>query len=240
MAHDKPYTCIVVDDELLARQLIEFHISQTPQLELVHSFSSCAEVQLFLNTQTVDVLFLDIQMPTISGIDCLKQLKNPLKVIFTTAFSEFALEGYELNIIDYLVKPITAERFNKAVLKVTEQLNLERELSAHSNSDQETILIKSNHQLVTVQLNEILYIESLHKYVKIVTKTEKHITLIGISTIEKELSPLQFYRCHRSFIINLKAVERIEGTSVIIGNSVIPISKLSKSELKRKLGKSIS
>lgn len=240
MAHDKPYTCIVVDDELLARQLIEFHVSQTPQLELVHSFSSCAEVQLFLQTQPVDILFLDIQMPTISGIDCLKQLKNPPKVIFTTAFSEFALEGYELNIIDYLVKPITAERFNKAVLKVTEQLNLERERSAHSNSNQETLLIKSNHQLITVQLNDILYIESLHKYVKIVTKTEKHITLIGISTIEKELPTLQFYRCHRSFIINLKAVERMEGTSVLIGNYVIPISKLSKSELKQKLGKSIS
>ena len=240
MAHDKPYTCIVVDDELLARQLIEFHVSQIPQLELVHSFSSCEEVQLFLQTQPVDILFLDIQMPTISGIDCLKQLKNPPKVIFTTAFSEFALEGYELNIIDYLVKPITAERFNKAVLKVTEQLNLERERSAHSNSNQETLLIKSNHQLITVQLNDILYIESLHKYVKIVTKTEKHITLIGISTIEKELPTLQFYRCHRSFIINLKAVERMEGTSVLIGNYVIPISKLSKSELKQKLGKSIS
>jgi DNA-binding LytR/AlgR family response regulator len=235
------YKCLIVDDETLARLLIRTHLLQIPELEVVQEFSSAIEADQYLKTNKVDLLFLDIQMQQLSGIDFLKSLENPPKVIFTTAYSEFALDGYELNIVDYLLKPITFERFYKATYKALELLNLENESKEATEATfiDKSIVVKSSHQHIKILLTDILFIEGLHKYVKIVTEKKNHTTLIALSAMEEELSAQLFYRCHRSFIINLSKVELIDGNLAIIGNHKIPISKLNKQELLAKLGKKI-
>ncbi len=241
MVNQTKYKCIIVDDEALARQLIEQHISGVSQMELTASFALAQDVYDYLKTNHVDVIFLDIQMPGLNGIDFLKSLINPPKIIFTTAFSEFALEGYELNVVDYLLKPITFERFEKATQKIIEILNIENTSNGNqfeTLSDQ-NIIIKSSHQLVKINLNDILYIEGMHKYIKIVTTNKKHTTLFGLTAMEKELDNFPFFRCHRSFIINYTKIDLIDGNTAIIDGHKIPISKSNKADLILKMGKKI-
>jgi DNA-binding LytR/AlgR family response regulator len=235
------YKCLIVDDETLARILIRTHLLQIPELEVVHECSSAIEADQYLKTHKVDLLFLDIQMQHLSGIDFLKSLENPPKVIFTTAYSEFALDGYELNVVDYLLKPITFERFYKAAHKALELLNLENENKEVDEATfiDKSIVIKSSYQHIKILLTDILFIEGLHKYVKIVTEKKNYTTLITLSAMEEELPVQQFYRCHRSFIVNLSKVELIDGNQAIIGTHKIPISKLNKQEFLTKLGKKI-
>lgn len=241
MQNNKPYKCIIVDDETLARQLIQMHLKQFQKIEIVQSFSSATDALEYLKTNSVDLIFLDIQMPKLTGMDFLKSLVNPPKVIFTTAYSEFALDAYELNVIDYLLKPITLERFEKAANKVVEILNLERVAVSKNLTEiqDKSILIRSSHQLIKIDINSILYIEALHKYIKIVTAGKNYTTLFSMNSIEKELPSTKFYRCHRSFIVNLNEINVIDGNQVVIDKHKIPVSKLNKTELVSKLGKSI-
>jgi DNA-binding LytR/AlgR family response regulator len=241
MRTEKKYKCIIVDDEALARQLIRTHLLQIDEFEVVQECASATEADQYLKTHSIDLMFLDIQMQQLSGIDFLKSLSNPPKVIFTTAYSEFALDGYELNVVDYLLKPITFERFSVAVAKAIEILILENKKTEPTSSSfvDDSIVIKSSHQHIKILLSDILYIEGLHKYVKIVTRTKNHTTLINLSTMEEELSCQSFYRCHRSFILNLSKVELIDGNIAIIEGYKIPISKLNKLDLLSKLGKKI-
>jgi DNA-binding LytR/AlgR family response regulator len=199
------------------------------------------EAEQFLKSNKVDLMFLDIQMPKLSGIDFLKSLTDPPKVIFTTAYSEFALEGYELNVIDYLLKPITFERFSKAVNKALEIFDLENQIMETSiiSSANKSIVIKSSHQLIKIDLSDILYIEGLHKYVKIITKEKNYTSLIGLTAFENELPSDKFYRCHRSFIVNFEKINLIDGNQAMIGSFNIPISKYNKEELINKMGKKI-
>jgi DNA-binding LytR/AlgR family response regulator len=235
------YKCLIVDDETLARILIRTHLLQIPELEVVHECSSAIETDKYLKKHKVDLVFLDIQMQHLSGIDFLKSLQNPPKVIFTTAYSEFALDGYELNIVDYLLKPITFERFYKAATRALELLNLENDTKDATEATfvDKSIVIKSSHQHIKILLTDILYIEGLHKYVKIVTEKKNYTTLIALTAMEEELSNQVFYRCHRSFIVNLSKVELIDGNLAIIGTHKVPISKLNKQEFLAKLGKKI-
>ncbi len=240
MADTKIYNCLIVDDEPLARQLIQTHIDNLPELNVIKQCNSAIDAKQYLETNTIDIIFLDIQMPNLSGIDFLKTIQNPPKTIFTTAYSEFALEGYELNIIDYLLKPITFERFYKAILKTIEILKLE-EKGDKSTTElaNQNIIIKSKHKLVKIHISDILYVESMHKYVKIFTSENKYTTLFSITAIEKELPQNQFYRCHRSFIINLNKVKLIDGNKALIQDYKVPIGKNNKVELISKLGKKI-
>lgn len=241
MQNSKLYKCLIVDDETLARQLIQTHLKQFQNIEIIQSFSSSIEAKEYLKSNNVDLIFLDIQMPKLTGIDLLKSLANPPKVIFTTAYSEFALEGYELNVIDYLLKPITFERFEKAVNKVIEILNLENITipSGSAEVKEKSIVIKSSHQLIKIDIADILYIEALHKYIKIVTAEKNYTTLFSMNAIEHEIPSNLFYRCHRSFIVNLDKVKLIDGNQAIIDKHKIPISKLNKTELIVKLGKTL-
>lgn len=241
MEAKKIYKCLIVDDEALARMLIRTHLSQIPELEATYECSSTIEADNYLKTHKVDLLFLDIQIQNQSGINFLKSLQKPPKVIFTTAFSEFALDGYELNIVDYLLKPITFERFYKATSKALEILNIENENKEPTLTTfvDKSIIIKSSHQHIRVLLSDILYIEGLHKYVKIVTPKKNYTTLIALTTMEEELPSHFFYRCHRSFIINLSKIELVDGNLAIIEGNKVPISKLNKQELIAKLGKKI-
>lgn len=241
MLEKEKYKCIIVEDEALAIKLMQSHILQKQELVLVQICSNVQEANDYLQNQKIDLMFLDIQLQQLSGIDFLKSLQNPPKVIFTTAYSEFALEGYELNIIDYLLKPITFDRFNKGVNKALEIINLEHveKESQVAEASDHSIVVKSSHQHIKIVLDDILYIKGLHKYVKIVTSKKQWTTLIAISAIEQELASKSFYRCHRSFIVNLSKIESIDGNLATIDTHKIPISKLNKQELLSKLGKKI-
>jgi DNA-binding LytR/AlgR family response regulator len=226
----KKYTCIVVDDETLARELLMAHIAKMPHLAIVATCANAIETKLALEKHQPDILFLDIQMPHLTGIDLLRMLKKSPATILTTAYSEYALEGYELDVIDYLLKPIEFERFFKAVSKAIEWLDRGYDLTTHSittpaEPQNNYFFVKSDYKMVKVVFNEILFIEALQKYVRIYTTTTRIITLMSMSQLEETLPTGQFVRIHRSYIVNLDKIDSIEGNIVRIAKHELPISK---------------
>lgn len=237
------FTCIIIEDEPLARNLMEAYVKKVPQLDLIKSFSSPLAALDFLRENSVDIMFSDIQMPEITGITLLKILQKKPLVILTTAYSEYALEGYELDVFDYLLKPISLERFLKAVEKATIRLTnvqpiiqekIVQEISVSSESSQAFIFVKDGTKLVKIRLNEIQYIEGLKDYVSIYTKDrddtiKKIVTLQTMKSLESQLSvggnpQNQFIRIHNSYIIAFDAIEAIDKEKVQIGKSFLPIS----------------
>ncbi len=221
--------CLAIDDETLALDLLEDNIRKVPFLELVRKCRSAMEAMEAMTTDPVDLIFLDIQMPDMSGIQLLNSLRNRPMVIFTTAFEKYALKGFELDVIDYLLKPFSFERFLKAVNKAQDYLAI-REKSA-SRSGKETvpfpekfIFVKSDYKLVKINLDDILYIEGLKDYVKIYTGERPVITLMSMKSLEEKLPATDFIRVHRSFIVNIRKIQFIERGSIRIANKEIPIS----------------
>ena len=234
----KVYSCIIVDDETLAQELICNHLESFPEVKILGRFHDPLIAQQFLHENNMDIIFLDIEMPNMNGLEFIRQLSSEPKIVLTTAFSEFALDGFELNVIDYLLKPIEFERFEVALSKVIHLLNLEHSSDTSETSLMENnLLIKSSHEVIKLKTKEIIYIEGLHKYIKIVSDTGKYTTLFGLTAILDELPVNLFFRCHRSFIVNLEKVDKISGNNAILGNHSIPISKSNKTELLKKLGK---
>lgn len=231
-------TCIIIEDEPLARNLMEAYVKKVPHLNLLKSFSSSLAALDFLRENTVDILFSDIQMPEITGITLLKILQKKPLVILTTAYSEYALEGYELEVFDYLLKPISLERFLKAVEKATIRLTstqpvvqekIVQEVVVGSEGNQGFIFVKDGTKLVKIRLNEIQYIEGLKDYVCIHTKDKdstlkKIVTLQTMKSLENQLSENQFIRIHNSYIIAFDAIDAIDKEKVQIGKNFIPIS----------------
>ncbi len=221
----KKYKCLIVDDEELARELIATHVSQLPDFEIVATCASAIEASSVLKKKTIDLLFLDIEMPVLKGTDFLKNLANKPKVIFTTAHREYAIESYELNVVDYLLKPITFERFFKAVEKFldtqkTEQIIVEKEEQTH-------IFVQSNKKNIKVLFTDILYIESIKDYIKIHTRTGMLLIKHGLTTFEEKLDN-RFVRIHRSYIVNSTKVTAFTKQDVEIGKIEIPIGDLYK------------
>lgn len=217
------YKCIIVDDEPLARELIASHLVNFENFELTNSFENALKAYSFLETNTVDLIFLDIEMPLLKGNDFLKKLKNPPKVIFTTAYREYAIEGYELNVIDYLLKPITFDRFFVSIEKFKQLQLPKKEIKAAVENH---IFVANGSKNIKIVLDEILYIESLKDYITIHFENGKsHHIKQNISVFEKLLG-INFIRIHRSFIIQttkLTAYSKneieINGTEIPIGNS---------------------
>ena len=245
-------TCIIVEDEPLARQLLEQYVRKVPHLELLKAFSNPLEALDFLRNNEVDILFSDIQMPEITGITLLKILQKKPLIILTTAYSEYAIEGYELDVIAYLLKPITFEKFLKAVEKAT-QLKSEKQPLIEENkaanviaSDsvpvtasgawqkgvtspisaeiQPFIFVKDGTKLVKIRLPDILYIEGLKDYVSIYTREKKIVTLQTMKSLESQLPDNQFIRIHNSYIVSLEGIDSIDKERVQIGKSFLPIS----------------
>jgi DNA-binding LytR/AlgR family response regulator len=220
--------CIAIDDEKLALDLIEDDILKVPFLQLVKKCKSGIEALDVLQTEKIDLLFLDIRMPDITGIQFLKSLTHKPLVIFTTAYDKYALEGFELDVIDYLLKPYSFERFLKAVNKAQEYLAILEKNLAHpaagdiSFSDQ-FIFVKSDYKLVKIEIAEIQYIESLKDYVKIVAGGKPVLTLSSMKAIEEKLSGSDFIRVHRSFMVNIRKIQYIHRSFVMVGDKEIPI-----------------
>ncbi|KFC23335.1 LytR/AlgR family response regulator transcription factor [Epilithonimonas lactis] len=225
----KKIKCIIVDDEPLAIQLLENYVMKIPFLELVFSSENPIEALEYIQNNEADLIFLDIQMPELSGINFMKIVGDKLKYILTTAYSEYALEGYEHNVIDYLLKPIPFGRFEKSALKAQERFPT-NETSANSY-----FFVKSSGQQHKINFDEILYVESIKDYVNIKTENQEYIVLDTLKSLESHL-PENFARVHKSFILNLDKIEKIDVRNVFLNSGKeIPIGETYKSEFLLKL-----
>ncbi len=224
--------CLVVDDEPLAIRLIEKHIAKIDNLEVVATCNTALKAFEILNLQKIDLMFLDIKMPNITGIEFLKNLKNPPKTILTTAYRDYALEGYDLGVVDYLLKPITFERFFKAVDKFLSTNTANIEVKTKELVPDEFILVKSGIKNYKINTNDIIYIESLKDYIKINMTGEKNITSkYKIGDIQQELNQDNFLRIHRSFIINTSKITAFTLNEIEVGGIEIPIGASYKDDV---------
>ena len=225
--------CLVVDDEPLAIRLMEKHIAKIDSLEIVATCNNAIKAFEILNTQQVDLLFLDIKMPNLTGIDFLKSLKNPPKTIFTTAYRDYAIEGYDLGVEDYLLKPITFERFFKSIERFLREQKQTPEISNSVNAiSDDFMLIKSGNKHHKVIVNDILFIESLKDYIKIHTVDNKRIvSKYRISEIEQELKAKNFLRVHRSYIINIDKISAFTVNDIEVNSTEIPIGASYKEKV---------
>lgn len=223
--------CIVVDDEPLAVSLLSSYVEKMPFLELVYSSENPIEALEYIQRKEADLIFLDIQMPELTGINFMKIVGNKLKYILTTAYAEYALEGYEHNVVDYLLKPISFDRFQKSALKAQERFAVNRD------SNDSYFFVKSSGQQHRINFNEILYIESIKDYVNINTGNQEYIVLDTLKSLENQL-PENFARVHKSFILNLEKIEKIDVKNVFLNSGKeIPIGETYKSEFFLKIKK---
>jgi DNA-binding LytR/AlgR family response regulator len=234
---DKKIRCLAVDDEPPALDVLKKYITSVQSLELVQTCGDAVEALNFIRQNPIDLIFLDIQMPQILGTDFLRTLKKPPKVIFTTAFRKFAIEGFELDAVDYLLKPISFERFLKAVNKVMDAslngaLSIENEQSVKTPREN-CIYLRSDRKMVKVALQDIIYIESLKDYIKVVATTGTIITKQSISSIEETLPKDMFVRIHRSYIVALNKIKSYSNELVWLGTAELPISRMYKNELEK-------
>jgi len=228
--------CIVLDDEPIGREIIENFVKEIDFLELVDSFEDPVKALMFLESNNVDLIFSDIQMPKINGLDLVKSLENPPVIIFITAHRDFALDGFETGATDYLVKPVRFDRFLKAVNKAKDYLSLKQNSTVHQvNSDR--IFIKSDGKLTKILLDEILYVEAQGDYLKIVIQNETYTTLATLKSMDEVLTLPKFFRVQRSFIINLEAIRSLNGNMVeLVNGKSISIALNKKEELFQLLG----
>lgn len=229
------YQCLIVDDEPIAQQILEKYITQIDALHLVDKCSNAFEALNVLHREKIDILFLDIKMPSLSGLDMLKTLQNPPKVILTTAFSEFGVESYEYGIIDYLLKPIPFERFLKAVNKILLPKNtlLTKELTDENpTSDPTFIFFKADKKMHKYYFADILFIEGCGNYVKIHTQNDKPLLVLDkLTELKDKLPQKEFLRVHKSFIINVSHINKIKGNMLTIKDKAVPISATFKQYL---------
>jgi two-component system, LytTR family, response regulator len=227
-------TCVILDDEPLARNLMESYVRKVAHLELVKVFGSPLDALDFFRDNSVDILFSDIQMPDINGISLLKLVKNKPLVILTTAYSEYALEGYEHEVFDYLVKPISFDRFLNSVEKATNRFAVQTATAPQQaqpiniEAAKESIFIKDGTKMIKLRLNDIKFIEGLKDYVSIYTSEKKIISLQTLKWLEAQLPQNMFIRVHNSYIVALEAIDVVEKDKILIGKNYIPISETYK------------
>lgn len=228
------YKCLIVDDESLARELIKTHLSQLDNFELIASCSSALEAHKVLQTESIDLIFLDIEMPVLKGTDFLKILKHKPKVIFTTAYRDYAIEGFDLNAVDYLLKPITFLRFFQAIEKFTDTNKSSFGVLESSKPEDSHIYIQSNKKNIKVLFDDVIYIESIKDYIRIHLKDSSIMIKHGITAFEEKLDS-RFIRVHRSYIINSTKITAFTKHDLEIGTIEIPIGDFYKANVIKKL-----
>jgi len=225
--------CIAIDDEPMALDLLEDNIKKISFLKLVKKFSNAYEAIELLRTEKIDLIFLDIQMPSISGIDFLKSLKNKPMVIFITAYEKYALNGYDLDVIDYLLKPVSFDRFVKAVNKALEYSCFLNNTEINRESLAKYLFVKADYKIIKINIDDILYVEGLKDYIKIYacTGNKPILTLSSLKLIEEKLHSNNFVRTHKSFIVSVRKIESISKSRIKIEDREIPISDSYRDEL---------
>jgi len=225
--------CIIVDDEPLARELIRGHITKLENFEIVAECDNAMKAVDALRNHQVDLMFLDIKMPQITGIEFLKTLKNPPRVIITTAYSQYALEGFELDVVDYLMKPVTFERFFKAVNKYflssgSQSITVENESGFE---DTAFIYVKENKKIIKIYLREIHFIEGLNEYIRIHTENRRVVVKSSLQAIEKKLPPELFIRIHKSYIVAIPRIRAFNATTIELDNAKLRIGRNYKNQV---------
>jgi DNA-binding LytR/AlgR family response regulator len=230
--------CLIIDDEPPARDVLRRYVEELPILKFCGECGNAIQAISFLQQQPIDLLFLDIRMPQLNGIDFLKTLKHPPKIIFTTAYSEYALEGYELDVVDYLMKPIRFDRFLKAINKAFPTHDLKQPVNEPVLAEKAAeafVYFRADRKMVKVLLNDILYIESMKDYVKVFTNTNTIITKQSISSVETMLPEKKFVRTHRSYIVSIDKIKSFTNEILEIGKAEIPIGKLYRNNVIKRL-----
>jgi len=229
--------CLVVDDEPPAREILRRYIEQVPGLQLTAECGNALQAFALLQQHPVDLIFLDIRMPQLNGNDFLKTLNHPPKVIFTTAFAEYALEGYELDIVDYMLKPVQFDRFLKAVNKAYQLTQLKNEQPLPEEKKNESfVYFRADRKMIKVMLRDILFIESMKDYIKVITTDGAIITKQSISSVEAMLPEREFIRVHRSYIASIAHIKSFTSEIIEIEKKEIPIGKLFRNEVMKTLG----
>ena len=228
--------CVIIDDEPLARKGLREYMEDVEFLQLAGEFDNPLKAVDLLSAQPIDLLFLDIQMPKMTGMEFLKSLPHPPMVIFTTAYPQYAVEGFELNAIDYLLKPFSFDRFWKAVMKARALKEPGHAfVSSASTPEPDYFFIKSDNRIVRIHYDDILFVEALQNYVAVYTTDKKYITYLTFRSIEEHLPSQKFIRTHKSFIVSGAKVESIEGNEILIGTHRIPISRTEKDSVLQQL-----
>ena len=225
--------CIIVDDEPLAQDILETYIQKIPDLNLVQKCNNAVEALQLLKEQTFDLIFLDIQMPEITGLEFLKSLDKPPAVIFTTAYSEYAIDGFNLDAVDYLLKPISFDRFLKAVNKAIANAAPNNTITTSSGTDAEGyVFVKTDKKMVKVRYRDIIYVEGLKDYVMIYTPDSRLVTLMTMKSLDEQLPSNYFKRIHKSYIISIDKIKAVVGNSVELENAskLIPIGNMYKDD----------
>lgn len=232
---------IAIDDEPLALQRLISYIEKTPFLELTASFESALTAIDFIEKEKVDLIFLDIQMPDLSGTEFARTLKNPPKIVFTTAFEKYAIEGFRLDAIDYLLKPYSYEDFLIAAQKAKKYIQLENSAESNNEANNDFLFVKSDYKTKKIVFNDILYIEGLKDYIKVYLYNEVNplLSINSLKSIEQKLPPNKFMRVHRSFIVNLDKIEIIERSRIVFGKVYIPISDQYKDKFQDYLDRNL-
>ena len=230
---------IAIDDEPLALRLVCDYISKTPFLELAGSFDNPLDAIDFFSSRTADLIFVDIQMPDLTGIEFIRTLEEGPKIIFTTAYEKYAMEGFKLNAIDYLLKPFSYEEFLIAAGKARKQAELEANAMTSVEANNQFLFLKSEYKIRRINFNDILYIEGLKDYIKVYVSGEIKpiISLNSIKSLEQKLPETGFMRVHRSFIVNLNRIDIIENNRIVFGKTFIPVSDLHKEKFQEYLDK---
>lgn len=228
-------TCIIIDDEPLARKGLKEYIHDVDFLQLSGEFENPLKATGTLMQKQIDLIFLDIQMPKITGLEFIKTLSHPPLVIFTTAYPQYAVEGFELDAIDYLLKPFSFDRFLKAAVKARSQLEGNKQITSQNHQAADHFFIKSDNKLIKIKYDDMLFAEALQNYVAICTKDKKHITYLTFKSIEENLPQDQFLKIHKSFIVSISKIESIEGNEITIGSHKLPVSRTSKDEVMEKI-----
>lgn len=230
-------SCVIIDDEPLARELLAGYMDQSDHVKLAGSFNNAFDAQEFLKDNTVDALFLDIEMPEMSGVDFLKALSHPPITVFTTAFRDYAFEGYELGVIDFLLKPISRDRFMVSLEKIRDFLSLKADDANFemSSNEPEFIFVKSGVQKIKLFFADVMYIQGLKDYAIIHTVASKIVIKGSVKSMQELFPEPRFVRVHKSFIVAKENIKRIEKNRILIDDHQIPIGRNYKEELERKI-----
>jgi two-component system LytT family response regulator len=227
--------CVLIDDEPLAIKVLLNYFDNFSDFEIIATFNNSLEGLEFINSNSVDAVFLDINMPMMTGFELISLLENKTKVVITTAFREFAAESYDLEVLDYLVKPIPLPRFIKCIHKIEAEFNLKNNIKIENHRVEPHIFIKVDKKMVKINIDEILFIEGMKEYIKVVTPEKTHITHKSLTSLTEELPAERFMRIHKSYTIALNKVKSIEGNRIQILSHTIPIGRNYSKEVKSKI-----
>lgn len=227
--------CVLIDDEPLAIKVLQNYFTNFTDFEVVATFNNSLEALDFINSTPVDAVFLDINMPMMTGFELISLIENKTKVIITTAFREFAAESYDLDVLDYLVKPIPLPRFIKCINKITTEYNLKNNIKVETTKGDSHIFIKVDKKMMKINIEEILFVEGMKEYIKVVTPDKTYITHKSLTSLSEELPQDRFLRIHKSYVIALNKVKSIEGNRVQIQSYNIPIGRNYSKEVKNKI-----